>query len=138
MSNSVVLVYSHREQIRQELVLAIGRRPAADVGRVDFLECGTVAEVLMAVADGTPDVIVLDGEAQPVGGMGISRQLHLEFDNVPPVILLVRRRDDQWLATWSRADAVLLHPVDPVSAAEAVASALRSNAPAAPAADIVS
>lgn len=137
MGNPVVLVYSNREKIRQDLILAVGRRPAADVGRVEFIECSTVAEVLMAVGDGTPSVVILDGEAQPVGGMGISKQLHLEFDNVPPVILLVRRRDDRWLATWSRADAVLLHPVDPVSAAEAVAAALRGVSESAPAADIV-
>lgn len=127
MGNPVVLVYSHRAEIRQSLMLAVGRRPAADVGRVDFLECGTVAEVLTAVDAGEADIVILDGEAQPVGGMGISRQLHIELDNVPPVVLLIRRRDDRWLATWSRAEAVLLHPVDPVSASETVAALLRAR-----------
>lgn len=127
MGNPVVLVYSNRAEIRQSLVLAVGRRPAADVGRVDFLECATVADVLTAVDAGEADLLILDGEAQPVGGMGISRQLHLELDDVPPVVLLVRRRDDRWLATWSRAEAVLMHPVDPVSASETVAGILRAR-----------
>lgn len=125
MSNPVVLVYSNRPAVREAVVLAVGRRPAPDVGRVDFLECSSVSEVLMAVDAGRADVVILDGEAQPTGGMGISRQMHLELDKVPPVILLIRRRDDRWLSTWARADQVLMYPVDPVTAAEAVASVLR-------------
>lgn len=127
MSNPVVLIYSNRPEVRQAVMMGIGRRPAPDVGRVDFLECSSIAEVLMAVDESRADLLILDGEAQPAGGMGISRQLHLELDPVPPVILLVRRRDDRWLATWSGADTVLMYPLDPVSAAESVAAVLRRN-----------
>ena len=125
MSNPVVLVYSNRPEVRERVMLAIGRRPAPDVGRVDFLECSSVSEVLMAVDSSAADVVILDGEAQPTGGMGISRQMHLELDHVPPVILLVRRQDDRWLSPWARADDVLMYPVDPVTAAETVAAVLR-------------
>ncbi len=125
MSNPVVLVFSNRADVRESVILAIGRRPAHDVGRIDFLECSTVAEVLMAVDDNKADVLVLDAEAQPAGGMGISRQVHLEAAIVPPVILLVRREDDRWLATWAKADEVLMYPLDPVTAAESVAAVLR-------------
>lgn len=130
MSNPVILVYSNRAEVRQSVMLAIGRRPARDVGRVDFLECDSVAEVLMAVDEHKADVLVLDGEAQPTGGMGISRQIHLELDEVPPVVLLIRRVDDRWLATWAQADEVLMYPVDPVTAAESVAAVLRRVASA--------
>lgn len=129
MSNPVVLVYSNRADVRQAVILGIGRRPARDVGRVDFLECATVAEVLMAVDDGAADVLILDGEAQPAGGMGVSRQIHLEAETIPPVILLVRRQDDRWLATWAQADAVLMYPLDPVTAAQSVADVLRRSVP---------
>ncbi len=125
MSNPVVLVYSNRPEVREAVMLAIGRRPAPDVGRVDYLECSTVSEVLMAVDAGEADIVLLDGEAQPTGGMGISRQMHMELDRVPPVILLIRRVDDRWLSTWARADEVLMYPVDPVTAAETVAAVLR-------------
>lgn len=125
MSNPVVLVYSNRPEVREAVMLAIGRRPAPDVGRVDFLECSTVSEVLMAVDAGEADIVLLDGEAQPTGGMGISRQMHMELDRVPPVILLIRRVDDRWLSTWAKADEVLMYPVDPVTAAETVAAVLR-------------
>ncbi|MEO7124947.1 MAG: hypothetical protein ABI382_07935 [Nakamurella sp.] len=130
MSNPVVLVYSNRAEVRETVILGIGRRPARDVGRVDFLECSTVAEVLMAVDDNAADVLVLDAEAQPAGGMGVSRQIHLEATIIPPVIMLIRRQDDRWLSTWAKADEVLMYPLDPVSAAEAVAAVLRRRAEA--------
>ena len=80
----------------------------------------------LAAADaGQVDLAILDGEAQPTGGMGVSRQLKNEIDDCPPIIVTVRRRDDRWLATWSQADAVLVHPLDPLTAAETVASVLR-------------
>jgi DNA-binding NtrC family response regulator len=125
MGNPVVLVYSHRPEVREAIMTAIGRRPAPDVGRIDFLEASGVAEVLAAVDDRAADLLVLDGEAQPTGGMGISRQVHLEAEHIPPIILTVQRTADRWLATWSRADDVLVHPLDPVSAAETVARVLR-------------
>ena len=58
----------------------------------------------------------------------LSRQLKNEIDDCPPIIVAVRRRDDRWLATWSQADAVLVHPLDPLTAAETVADVLRRTA----------
>lgn len=126
VSGPVILVYSHRADVRAELVFAVGRRPAADLPRVTFLECDTVAGVLMAIDAGTADVVILDGEAQPTGGMGICRQIHNEAASPPPVILAVRRSADRWLATWSKAEEVLVYPLDPVTAAETVAKVLRA------------
>jgi len=120
-----VLVYSHRPEIRDAIVMAIGRRPAPDLGRVRFVEAGGVAEVIAAADAGGLDLVILDGEAQPTGGMGVSRQLKNEIDDCPPIVVTVRRRDDRWLATWSQADAVLVHPLDPLTAAETVADLLR-------------
>ena len=125
MGNPVVLVYSHRPDVREMIMLAIGRRPAPDVGRIDFLEVGLVADVFAAVDDGRADLLVLDGEAQPIGGIGMSRQIHLEADVVPPIVLTVRRAADRWLATWAEADEILVFPLDPVTAAETVAGVLR-------------
>ena len=42
------------------------------------------------------------------------------------MILAVRRAADRWLATWSKADEVLVYPLDPVTAAETVAKVLRT------------
>ncbi|MBA8825609.1 DNA-binding response OmpR family regulator [Saccharopolyspora lacisalsi] len=126
-TTTTVLVFSHRPEVREAITSAIGRRPAPDVGRVHYSEASTVAEVIGEVDAGAADLVILDGEAQPTGGMGISRQLKNEITECPPIVVTVRRKDDRWLATWSQADAVLVHPLDPLSAAETVAEVLRSR-----------
>jgi DNA-binding response OmpR family regulator len=123
-----ILVFSHRPEVRETIITAVGRRPALDLPRVDYVEAGAIADVLYEVDNGTVDLLILDGEAQPTGGMGLSRQLKDEITNCPPIVVAVRRKDDRWLATWSQADAVLVHPLDPLAAAETVAEVLRGSA----------
>lgn len=129
MSSEVlaVLVFSHRPEVRESIITAIGRRPAADLPRVSYLEADKVADVLHACDAGDVDLAILDGEAQPTGGMGLSRQLKNELTDCPPIVVAVRRKDDRWLATWSQADAVIVHPLDPLTAAETVAEVIRST-----------
>lgn len=122
-----VLVFSHRAEAREAIMNAVGRRPAADLGSLRYLEAATIEEVLSAVDAGQVDLAILDGEAQPTGGMGVCRQLKNEIAHCPPLIVTVQRRDDRWLATWSQADAVLVHPLDPLVAAETVAEVLRTQ-----------
>jgi len=122
-----ILVYSHRPEVREAIVTAVGRRPAADIGRVDFVEAGAVAEVLMTMDAGGIDLAILDGEAQPTGGIGLCRQLKHEITDCAPIVIAVRRKDDRWLATWSQADAVIIFPLDPLAAAETVADVLRTR-----------
>ncbi|MCL2780918.1 MAG: hypothetical protein FWD74_05415 [Actinomycetia bacterium] len=124
---AAVVVYSNRPEFREQVCVAVGTRPAADVPRVDWFECSTVAQVLEHVDLGGIDLVVLDGEAQPTGGMGLSRQFKNELIDCPPVLVVVARRDDRWLAHWALADAVLSQPLDPVRAAEAVAEQLRNR-----------
>jgi DNA-binding response OmpR family regulator len=120
-----LLVFSHRPDVRESIMSAVGRRPATDLGRVEYVEAAGVGEVIAEMDEGNIDLAILDGEAQPTGGMGVSRQLKNEIDDCPPIVVTVRRRDDRWLATWSQADAVLAHPLDPLTAAETVADVLR-------------
>src|SRR5215469_6207991 len=122
-----ILVFSHRPEIREAIITAVGYRPAADLGRIDYLEAGAIEDVLFVVDNQRVDLAILDGEAQPTGGMGLSRQLKNELDDCPPIVVAVRRADDRWLATWSQADAVLVHPLDPLAAAETVAEVLRAH-----------
>ena len=126
---TTVLVFSHRPEVREAIINAVGRRPAADVGRVRYVEAATIAEVLAEVDAGRVSLAILDSEAQPTGGMGLSRQLKNEIAQCPPLIIVVRRKDDRWLAVWSQADAVIVHPLDPLVAAETVAEVFRSRRP---------
>lgn len=124
-----VVVMSHRPEVREAVMSAVGRRPARDVPRLSYTEADGIAEVLGAADSGRLDLAVLDAEAQPTGGMGVCRQLKNERDDPAPVIVVVRREDDRWLATWSQADAVLVQPLDPVTAARTVADVLRAGQP---------
>ena len=123
-----VVVYSHDADTRAEMKLAIGRRPAPDVPEAEIVEVATAPALFRLLDAGGADVMVLDGEAQPAGGMGICRQAKDEIYNCPPALLVIARADDRWLATWSRADAVVSHPIDPVALARELAVLMRSGA----------
>ena len=73
------------------------------------------------------DLFILDGEAVPEGGLGVARQLKDEVFNCPPVIVLIARQADSWLAAWSRAEASLQHPIDPFALAKAATEILRAR-----------
>ncbi|MEV5436440.1 hypothetical protein AB0K80_10455 [Streptomyces sp. NPDC052682] len=124
---ATVLVYSDDSHTREQVRLATGRRPAPDVPVVEFVECATPAAVVKELDKGGIDVCVLDGEAVPMGGMGLCRQIKDEVFQCPPVLLLIARPQDAWLATWSRADAAVASPVEPVEFASALASLLRER-----------
>lgn len=122
-----VLVYSDDASTRAQVRLAVGRRPAAGLPLVELVEAATEPVVIALLDEGGIDVAVLDGEATPAGGMGICRQVKDEIYNCPPVLVLIGRAQDGWLATWSRADAVVSHPLDPIAVATAVADLLRQR-----------
>ena len=123
-----VVVYSHDADTRAEMRLAIGARPAPDAPDAEIIEVATSPALFRLLDAGGVDVMVLDGEAQPSGGMGISRQAKDEIYNCPPALLVIGRADDRWLATWSRADAVVSHPIDPVALARELAALMRARA----------
>ncbi|MFD9350282.1 hypothetical protein ACFWCO_16740 [Streptomyces diastaticus] len=112
-ATATVLVYSDNSATREQVRLAAGRRPAADVPPVRYVECATLPAVLRELEHGGVDACVLDGETSPVGGMGVCRQLKDEIFQCPPVLLLMGRPQDAWLATWSRADAAVTLPAWP-------------------------
>lgn len=131
--SATVLVYSDDAAVRERIRMAVGRRPATDVGTITWVEASTGEEVVELVDAGGLDLLLLDGEAWPTGGMGISRQLKNEIDDCPLICLVLARKVDRWLATWSQADEALSHPLDPVAAAATVAALLRQRAGALPA-----
>jgi DNA-binding response OmpR family regulator len=126
-----VVVYSHDADTRAEIKLAIGTRPAPDVPAAEIIEVATAPALFRLLDGGGADVMVLDAEAQPAGGMGVSRQAKDEIYRCPPVLLIIARADDRWLATWSKADAVVSHPIDSVALARELAALMRAKAGAA-------
>jgi DNA-binding response OmpR family regulator len=129
-----VLVYSDDAAVRERIRFAIGRRPAPDLGQVTYIEAATGEEVVATADSGVADLLILDAEAWPTGGLGLSRQLKNEIMDCPPVLAVLARKVDRWLASWSLADATLAHPLDPIEAAAAVAGLLRQRSGRQPAA----
>lgn len=127
-----VLIYSDDRSTRDAVRFALGKRPATDLPELEYVECATEPAVIRTMSEsnsgaGGIDLAILDGEAVPAGGLGIARQLKDEIYRCPPLMVLIGRPQDAWLATWSRADAAVSHPVDPVRTAEVVAGLLRAR-----------
>lgn len=125
-----VLVYSDDVNTRQQVILALGRRLHPDLPELEYVEVATEPVVIVTMDAGGIDLAILDGEAVPAGGMGIGKQLKDELYQCPPIMVLTGRPQDAWLATWSRADAAVSHPLDPIQLAEAATALLRSRVPA--------
>ena len=125
-----VLVYSDPADVRQQVILALGRRPHPDLPELEYVEVATEPVVIANMDAGQIDLAILDGEAAPAGGMGIAKQLKDEIYHCPPILVLIGRPQDAWLATWSRAEAAVSHPLDPIELADAVIRLLRSRVPA--------
>ncbi len=125
-----VLVYSDDPNTRSQVMLALGRRPHPDLPTVEYVEVATEPVVIQQMDGGLVDLAILDGEAVPAGGMGIAKQLKDEIFDCPPILVLTGRPQDDWLATWSRAEAAVSHPIDPMLLADAVIRLLRSRIPA--------
>ncbi|WP_433386716.1 hypothetical protein [Micromonospora sp. KLBMP9576] len=124
-----VLLYSDDPQVRDQMRLAVGPRPAPGL-RIEFVEASAYAECVRLVDDYEIDLLVLDGEASPGGGIGIARQIKDDRDDAPPTCVVIARAADRWLAAYAEVDATLVHPLDPVTTGTTVAQLLHAHAPA--------
>jgi DNA-binding response OmpR family regulator len=126
MAVAAIALYSSDAAIRESVKAALGRRVAYGMP-VKVSEFTNAPELFAALADGGFDLLIADSETTPYGGMGVARTLKNEIDPAPPVVLLVAREADAWLATWSRADGVAKLPIDPLGFPELVATVLRAE-----------
>ncbi|MGA1324952.1 MAG: hypothetical protein ACO30I_06895, partial [Candidatus Nanopelagicales bacterium] len=106
---------------------SLGRTLSPELPPLEFIEVATEPMVIRHMDAGGIDLAILDAEAVPVGGMGVCRALKDEIFQCPPILLVIAREQDGWLATWSRADSVALQPLDPFVMNETVAKLLRAR-----------
>lgn len=118
-----ILLYSDDSFVRDDVRLAVGARIRRGAPRVEWVDVATAAEVISRAGEGW-DLLILDGEADKVGGMGLCRQLKSEIYDCPPVLILTGRAQDAWLASWSLADDVVSRPLDAVKVRDVVGSML--------------
>lgn len=125
-----VVLYSDDSSTREAVRRAVGRRASKDTPMVEWLEVATPDAMFAAVAAGGVDLLVLDGETAKVGGFGLAREVKDTYFDAPPVLLLVARAQDAWIAAWSQADATVPYPLKPMEVADTVAGLLRARASA--------
>ena len=97
-----ILVYSDDAHTREQVRLALGERPHPSMPTIDYIEVAT-----------------------PMPPAGLAKQLKDEIADCPPILVLTGRPDDAWLASWSRAEASVPQPIDPIELASTVIALLR-------------
>jgi len=122
-----VLLYSDDPKVRDSMRLAVGTRPATDLV-VEFVDAASWEECRRLVDEYEIDLMMLDGEAAPAGGIGIARQMKDEYLDPPITLVVIARAADRWLAAFADVDATLVYPLDPVTAGQTVAQLLRGRA----------
>jgi len=66
-----------------------------------------------------PDAVVADEIASRAGAFSLAKDLRGAVDPyLGPIVILLERRHDEWLARWSGADAWFVKPVDPFALAD--------------------
>jgi DNA-binding response OmpR family regulator len=117
-----ILVASDAPSV-QRAVAAVTEGPETEVRLVS-----SGPEVLSAVQEQTPDLLVVDLQMGNMGGMAVTLELRLEesygaADHVP-VLMLLDRRPDVFLARRSGAEGWLVKPLDPLRLRRAVRALL--------------
>jgi DNA-binding NarL/FixJ family response regulator len=117
-----VLIASDSKNVRDEVRSVLGARDYT------VREVTTGPLVVAEVLERTPDLLVCDFQIGNMGGMAITLELRLEesggrLEHVP-VLLLVDRRPDVFLARRSEADGFLVKPLDPIRLRRAITAIL--------------
>lgn len=75
-----------------------------------------------------PDAVVADEIASRAGAFSLAKDLRGAADPyLEPIVILLERKQDAWLARWSGADAWFVRPVDPFELADALVELLTSR-----------
>lgn len=117
-----ILVASDAPSVRAELA-AIARTP-----EITVREANSGPAVMTEVAESAPDLVVVDLQMGNMGGMAVCLELRLEesygkIDHVP-VLMLLDRRADVFLARRSGAEGWVVKPLDPIRLRKAINSIL--------------
>lgn len=120
-----ILVASDAPTVRAE-VAAVARRPDIEVR-----EARSGPEVLKAVAADLPDLVVVDLQMGNMGGMAVTLELRLDESfgklGAVPVLMLLDRRPDVFLARRSGAEGWLVKPLDPIRLRRAISALLEGG-----------
>jgi DNA-binding response OmpR family regulator len=125
--SSIVLIGADGAWVRDQVRHALAGRD------LEVIEVIRGEDVRGAVTERHPDLVVLDMQIGNMGGFAVAIDLHLEASEgrVPdvPVLLLLDREHDRFLAKRAFVDAELVKPVDPGTLRRTVTRLLGQPAP---------
>jgi DNA-binding NarL/FixJ family response regulator len=107
-----IVVASDAPSVRAEVVAVVGE------SGTEVVEIDSGHGVAPAVEEYRPDLVIVDLQMGSMGGMAVCLELRLEesYGNLPhvPVLMLLDRRADVFLARRSDAEGWVVKPLDPV------------------------
>ena len=104
--NLQILLYSDDREVRRQVINSVGIKPAADLTKIDWDETATATITRDKVHNNRYDLLILDGEATKISGISVAKTLHDEEENLPPILILTARQQDEWLVGWAGAKSV--------------------------------
>ena len=120
-----ILVASDAPSVRAEIA-AIAGRPD-----ITIREARSGPAVMAEVAESLPDLVVVDLQMGNMGGMAVCLDLRLEesYGNLPhvPVLMLLDRRPDVFMAKRSGAEGWIVKPLDPMRLRRAATALLAGD-----------
>lgn len=121
----VIVVYSDDQTVRAAITAALGKKLPGEERTHKVVEFATGDALRQYLTENRRvDLFILDGEAVPEGGMGLAHSLKDELIDCPPIMVIIQRAQDSWLAKWSGAESVISHPIDPFTLGSKVAELL--------------
>lgn len=131
-----VLLVASDERARERLRLALERLELTGE-EVRFLQASDGNDAIVLVERQRPDLVVVEVAVTPYGAFGIARDVKASPEDSCPVIVVLERPQDDWLARWSGADALVNRPVDPFALAQVARRLVEEHRGAAPAPEAV-
>lgn len=114
-----VLLVSPDATVRDLMRVAVGsleRRLGEPLSFLDAVDGERGAAIGLAER---PEVVIADEIASRAGAFSLARDLRGAAQPfLGPIVVLLERRQDAWLARWSGADAWFVKPVDPFELAD--------------------
>jgi DNA-binding response OmpR family regulator len=122
------LLISPDPKVRDTLRVTLGALEREVGGPWSYLEAADGIVGIRLAWRERPDVVVADEIASRAGAFAVVKDLKGATEPFPGVVVVaLARREDEWLAKWSGADAWFVKPVDPFVLTDTVVSLLRQR-----------
>jgi DNA-binding response OmpR family regulator len=116
-----VLLVSADPASRQQMALAVRNVERSLGAELRFRAAANGELGIRAALRDRPDVVIADEIASRAGAFALAKALR---DDAEPytgvIVILLERKHDAWLASWSGADAWFVKPPDPFELADRV------------------